>query len=302
VFGTLFSGNENVNKGHDISSLSGTITIHSICPAGYKGRSATQGDALDTFKITVTNATGVSGPPFSFTDFPCTVCPAGGYSASLGSEECVVCPAGKVLEDASINHLLHDSVEACKFSCSAGTSTPVEETFAARDSIDDCAICPAGAYAPAGEGCTSCPAGSYLQDAGTSASLHDSFGDCTTCPSGKYLEDGTEFGDASLHASADQCLSCDAGMYLSDSQDVLKHDSSNDCKQCAAGKSSLKGEGACTDCTMGKYAQAPGSASCIDCAVGMYANATGQDACVQCPLNKYVRAKQRRAKHAHAKS
>ena len=114
VFGTLFSGN-TAKYEHDVYDIynGGALTIHSTCPAGYEGSSATQGDALSAMGT-------ISGPPFSFTDFPCTVCPAGGYSAFPGSD-CMACPAGTTLADASSNPLLHDTVEDCDVICPAGT-------------------------------------------------------------------------------------------------------------------------------------------------------------------------------------
>ena len=110
VFGTLFSGNTASNSGDDIYNSWGTVTIHSTCPAGYEGSSAAQGGALDTGGT-------VGGPLFSFST--CTVCPAGGYSASPGSD-CVACPAGTTLADEANNPLLHDAVEDCDV-CPAGT-------------------------------------------------------------------------------------------------------------------------------------------------------------------------------------
>ena len=103
VFWTLFSGNTASGGGDDIFRHTGTVTIHSTCPAGYEGSSAAQGGALGTGGL-------ISGPLFSFSG--CTVCPAGGYSASPGSD-CVACPAGKVLEDASDNPLLHEDCDVC---------------------------------------------------------------------------------------------------------------------------------------------------------------------------------------------
>ena len=114
VFGTLFSGNTASGSGDDIGS-SGTLTIHSTCPAGYEGSSAAQGDALGTSNNWGGNG-AILGPRFSFT---CTVCPAGGYSASPGSD-CVACPAGTTLADEANNPLLHDAVEDCDV-CPAGT-------------------------------------------------------------------------------------------------------------------------------------------------------------------------------------
>ena len=138
VFGTLFSGNTASNSGDDIYIRDGTVTIHSTCPAGYEGSSAAQGDALDTHSY---SSGTLSGPLFSFT---CTVCPAGGYSASPGSD-CAACPAGSVLTDASSNPLRHDSDEHCS-ACPAGTTLLDEATdISLHDSTDDCdEICPAG--------------------------------------------------------------------------------------------------------------------------------------------------------------
>ena len=113
VFGTLFSGNTASNSGDDIFNNVGTVTIHSTCPAGYEGSSAAQGGALDTS----TEGSPIFGPRFSFT---CTVCPAGGYSASPGSD-CVACPAGTTLADEATSPLLHDAVEDCDVICPAGT-------------------------------------------------------------------------------------------------------------------------------------------------------------------------------------
>ena len=116
VFGTVFSGNSAncvgtwCGDGGDVHRDSGTVTIHSTCPAGYEGSSAAQGGALDTGGTT-------SGPLFSFSG--CTVCPAGGYSASPGSD-CVACPAGTTLADEATSPLLHDAVEDCDV-CPAGT-------------------------------------------------------------------------------------------------------------------------------------------------------------------------------------
>ena len=134
VFGTLFSGNTASGSGDDVYGARGTVTIHSTCPAGYEGSSAAQGGALDKYGT-------INGPLFSFT---CTVCPAGGYSASPGSD-CAACPAGSVLTDASSNPLRHDSDEHCS-ACPAGTTLLDEATdVALHDSTDDCdEICPAG--------------------------------------------------------------------------------------------------------------------------------------------------------------
>ena len=110
VFGTLFSGNTASSSGDDIYIFSGTVTIHSTCPAGYEGSSAAQGGALDTFGT-------IGGPLFSFSG--CTVCPAGGYSASPGSD-CVACPAGTTLADGATSASFHDAVEDCNV-CPAGT-------------------------------------------------------------------------------------------------------------------------------------------------------------------------------------
>jgi hypothetical protein len=114
VFGTLFSGNTASGSGDDIySSTTSSTKIHWTCPAGYKGSSAAQGDALGT--------SGVSGPlfSFSFTNSSCTVCSAGGYSASPGSD-CVACPAGTTLVDEATSASLHDAVEDCDV-CPSGT-------------------------------------------------------------------------------------------------------------------------------------------------------------------------------------
>ena len=113
VFGTLFSGNTATGSGDDIYISSSTVTIHSTCPAGYEGSSAAQGGALDKFNKWGT----ISGPLFSFT---CSVCPAGGYSASPGSD-CVACPAGTTLADEATSPLLHDAIEDCDVICPAGT-------------------------------------------------------------------------------------------------------------------------------------------------------------------------------------
>ena len=117
VFGTLFSGNTASYRGDDIHINSGTVTIHSTCPAGYEGSSAAQGGALDTYVSTDNDGT-ISGSLFSFSG--CTVCPAGGYSASPGSD-CVACPAGTTLADEATSPLLHDAVEDCDVICPAGT-------------------------------------------------------------------------------------------------------------------------------------------------------------------------------------
>jgi hypothetical protein len=134
VFGTLFSGNSANGSGDDIAFSFGTVTIHSTCPAGYEGSSAAQGGALDTDGV-------IGGPLFSFT---CTVCPAGGYSASPDSD-CVACPAGSVLTDANPSPHRHDHDDDCS-ACLAGTTLLDEATdISLHDSTDDCdEICPAG--------------------------------------------------------------------------------------------------------------------------------------------------------------
>jgi hypothetical protein len=116
VHNTVFSENRAEGptaSGDDIYNDGGTVTIHSTCPAGYEGSSATQGEGLDT-----DGTSGISGPLFSFTDFPCSVCPAGGYS-DPGSD-CVTCPAGTTLADDATSASFHDAVEDCDV-CPAGT-------------------------------------------------------------------------------------------------------------------------------------------------------------------------------------
>jgi hypothetical protein len=173
VFGTLFSGNTAAGSGDDIYRSSGTVTIHSTCPAGYEGSSAAQGGALDT------DGDAVSGPLFSFSG--CTVCPAGGYSASPGSD-CVACPAGTTLADEAKNHLLHDAVEDCANFCPAGMCIASEGATSAAECIE---VCPAGTYSNGiSSGQRVCPAGTYLEDDATSNALHDSVEDCDVCPAG----------------------------------------------------------------------------------------------------------------------
>lgn len=68
--------------------------------------------------------------------------------------------------------------------------------------------------------------GAYLDDAGTSAALHDEADDCLTCASGSY---------AAAEGTA-TCSLCPAGRALSDNGVATEnHDTLSDCLICSPG-------------------------------------------------------------------
>jgi hypothetical protein len=220
VFGTLFSGN-TASGGDDIYRDSGTVTIHSTCPAGYEGSSAAQGGALDT------GGTG-GGPLLSFSG--CTVCPAGGYSASPGSD-CVACSAGTYLSDLSTFTSLHDELSDCvtcpsgRYNADMGTSASKHEAITT---------------------CSGCNSGKYLEDDAGSPSDHDSSGDCTSCKI-------DEFADT---AGASICQDCPEGQ--------SSPSGASACDSCTAGY--VCAGGTTTPCGAGTYSS--GGSSCGPCEVG----------------------------------
>ncbi|GMI44416.1 hypothetical protein TrCOL_g8316 [Triparma columacea] len=62
VYGTRFNGNTaDSGNGHDIYTLSGTITIHNTCPSPYSSNTPIQGSALDIEGIVVGDLYSYSG-------------------------------------------------------------------------------------------------------------------------------------------------------------------------------------------------------------------------------------------------
>ena len=94
-------------------------------------------------------------------------------------------------------------------------------------------ICAAGTFSPTGysretNDCKLCNNGTYLDDAGTSAALHDEEIDCKRCELGKSLLD-MEFS-------------------------TLNHDDPSDCITCSAGRyADFVGSPICTNCSVGTY-------------------------------------------------
>ena len=68
IYITTFSGN-SASSGNDIYRFSGTVMIHSVCPAGYDASNIVQGGSISTSGT-------ISGSKYSYSG-GCSVCPEG---------------------------------------------------------------------------------------------------------------------------------------------------------------------------------------------------------------------------------
>jgi len=127
---------------------------------------------------------------------PCTLCVAGSYKVTAGSESCTLCEEGKFgTETGALNGGF------CQ-SCPLNTSAP-----SGSDDLSDC-TCEIGTFGPAGGPCEPCPAGLWCaggmknacpshassdvgSDAETDCQCHAGYlgqdgGPCNSCPADRW--------------------------------------------------------------------------------------------------------------------
>jgi hypothetical protein len=154
-----------------------------------------------------------------------------------------------------------------------------------------CEICAAGRYQNQSHininiTCTLCQAGRYIYDNRTLDTEHiacnfcplgheyvDRTTKCTLCSAGKYQQ--------SNNTVAAFCDFCPTGQYLlDDAQNVLNHDSIDDCKICLIGHEFIDQTTNCSICPAGRYQNSSNavSAFCEFCPSGQYLLDDAQDA------------------------
>ena len=95
---------------------------------------------------------------------------------------------------------------------------------------------------------------------------------CSICGVGRY---------SPINGTIGSCTLCHTGTYNSDlATDRLKHDSIDDCTDCAGGTLSSVDRSFCAACTVGQYAR--NSSECVDCEIGRYAPSAQDGACLSC--------------------
>ena len=192
----------------------------------------------------------------------------------------------------------------------AGTVASLGICLPGRGLLSDESACQACALAEYRNGfvvkrCTACPNGKWTDQMASTS--------CTVCVAGKTGDPTT------AKTSVAHCIACVDGMWASEGlaacipcregktgQPSRPRVTEAHCEKCAAGRDTvgLAGALACTDCTVGRSAEAgdrqcarcaPGKyqsltkqPACLDCAKGREQPAIGQTACVACAAGKYA--------------
>ena len=177
----------------------------------------------------------------------CESCPAGTYRVGCADtnpgvcKRCTSCPSGQFAVACSLD--FDGSCSSC------GTCSDSYPSF-----LIGCSGNSPGECYP----CTPCSAGFYSKGcAGTS------YGTCEscTCPANTY--GGCNALTPYAPPTCNPCPSCSAGYTRSGCTGT----SSGVCSQCPAGKYSLAGDVACSDCREGASYSSVGSSECLSCTV-----------------------------------
>ena len=196
----------------------------------------------------------------------CLFCPAGRVGTRDRLTECEMCGAGKYQEA--------EGQSVCK-NCAIGSAQR-------KLASSSCDVCAKGRYSDE-EGlveCKNCEPGQYQGAEGQSSCIlcapntfQQDFGgvECFDCPAGKN----------SPGEGGENCEGCAAGKYLIFVNDVMT------CVDCEAGKfqplTGMSGENSCEECSIGRYAQTPGTEECSMCNTYEYQDEKGQEMCKECP-------------------
>ena len=205
----------------------------------------------------------------------CSDCDVGKYGKDIGATSCHECPMGKFQD--SPGAASETSCSACPSGKVGKHSAAVSESMCdacapgsynnVTGASGDCTICGVGKFNKASgsstpESCTLCEPGSYLEDAGISATAHDSQDDCSKCPRGQYSEangaadctacPAAKFNMFEGKSSVEDCLDCPAGTYGNERSTGLQD--VNQCFVCAKGKWSIRlgSTAECEECPEGR--------------------------------------------------
>ena len=253
---------------HGISSVTGCTWL---CPAGQSGENGVECTLCGAGKFKSSDGSQ-----------PCTLCFGGSYSATVGAVSyatCLACDPTSSwnMETAAwplgmywINSVPYDGSGVA---ISTGNVFPTS----GGTKISDC-VCGAGHYKATetagawGMPCTLCPVGKYKTSwVFECPSCRDK---CLDCPVGKYQN----------YEGSDQCFSCNSGYGTCSTASVT-------CvalKTCAAGWTGADSYcDTCAACAAGTFKAVIGSGSCGTCGVGTV-SAAGASACAACPAGKFA--------------
>jgi len=204
------------------------------------------------------NCSIADGSSDCYINCECRKCPAGYYSASVGSvsvSDCLSCGAGQVSSEGA----------------SVCTSCPLGKY--ATDDVNDDEGGLISQVSTSATSCNKCPEGYFTDTTSTLVCQACSPGEfsgwgapsCSECPSGSYSSGGVS-----------NCTECETGFYGETT-------SLSSCTACAAGSyQPNRGSSACLDCPIGKSQGVTGQSSCDDCAAGSYSDAVGSSVCSNC--------------------
>ena len=248
---------------YSVATAATSFAVCVTCPANTVTVNNTLATSHDAINDCFPNA-GYYGPPGSV-PLPC---PAGSYSASVGSTACTTC-SGNMYSST----LAASSATTC-VACPNNTVLASSTLPADHDSVSDC-LPSAGYFGPAGVAATPCPAGSYSTAAGSSA--------CTTCDKDRY-------STAIAAATSATCVACPSNTITTSSSTATAHDAVTDCVA-KAGFFGPNG-GPVTACPAGTYNDQVGATdiatSCVVCGPNTFSitvGANASSACQLCPTN-----------------
>lgn len=256
---------------------------------------------------------GYYAPASGGVNATCTKCPAGTFSAAVGTmkiETCTACPANTnsnmgvtLITDCSCNRGYTGPGSTLCTACPAGqykdTQGPAACSFCSRTMYSTtiaaitsatCSLCPANTDAPVGSGKLSsciCNSGYTGSDGMT----------CNACPAGTFkpangsapcskCAPGTYSGAIAAVDSA-TCVTCPVGSSSDEASSLVTH-----CT-CLLGYTAPSNGLACTACPAGMFKPTRGTAACTACASGKYSEGSAAfdiSTCLTCPSNTYAPA------------
>ena len=249
-----------------------------LCPVGTNAVQSGNTVCQQCEKGKYTSTRGVS--------IPCSPCPSGKFSDSLGTSQCTDCPV----------HTYHPltgatSQQTCQ-PCPSDLGSPAGSSL-----LSDC-VCKYGFYENSESSCTQCEYGKYSDQLAAS--------ECNTCGSNKYASDNrtkcqpcpeysfSESGGASINdctckagyasSTTAYCEICGIGKYS-----FLTQDSGVECHFCRNNSNSPAGSSSVDDCRcIPGWTRGGGGVDCAACDQGKYKPGFNDDACIKCAPGTYL--------------
>ena len=198
---------------------------------------------------------------------PCLPCTIGYHQPLRGATSCNPCQSGS---------FSNTSAASICFSCLGGQFSSEASTI--------CNFCAPGKYSlPQSAVCTACDPGKFSLGGGNVnpelcaidlQKIFNKSGNATSKANWTCSEPILEYPT--------ECKQCDAGFKQENTGQTF-------CTACAAGKASIAGSPACSDCLPGTFSNINASAECLNCSAGYFSATSSSTACDICTPGSYSR-------------